>query len=214
MTRRSRTSARLAFAAALALALALVVGVAPALAKKKPKSVITVTGANTTSTPIPEATATTNGQLASVITLQGKQLAGRRIRDVNATLETTGTAAGAGAQLSARLISPNNTATWLIGGTTNSQNVGPLTLDDETFVTIEPGPVGSDVTRLAAPYNGTAQPDCFLGFGQCGLFALDNGPVAGEWTLLVSDQFVAGPATSTLVGWSIRVRAGRPFKAK
>lgn len=213
MSGRARTSARLACAAALALTLALALGVAPAAAKKL-KSVITVTGANATSVPVPEATTTTNGQVASTITLQGKPLAGRRIRDVNATLQTTGTNPVSGATLTARLISPNNTATWLLGGDTFSQDVGPLTLDDETFVSIESGPVGSDVTRLAAPYNGTAQPDCFLAFGQCGLFVLDNGPVAGEWTLLLTDTSTAGPATSTLVGWSLRVRAGRPYRAK
>ena len=161
--------------------------------------------------PVPDATATTNGQLRSIIPVAGKRFRDTRIRDVNVTFQTTGSAAGSGSQLTGRLISPKGSTVWLFGGLVNAQSIGPMTLDDESFVSTISAPP-RDPTQLGPPYQGTAQPNCFLAFGQCSLSVLDAGPVSGNWTLLLTDTSPSGPATSTLVSWRLQVVAGKRFR--
>jgi hypothetical protein len=79
--------------------------------------------------PVPDATATTNGLLASTIQVGGKRFKGSVIRDVNVTLQTTGLSAQSAGQIDVRLTAPNGMTTWLLGNNLAEQSIGPLTLE-------------------------------------------------------------------------------------
>jgi hypothetical protein len=218
ITSRS-TIGRLGRIAVLCLAVTVGAGAvaagAGAAKKKKAKTGGVVDITQQVNATIPDATATTNGLVASSIVVGGKKLKGTRVRDVNLTLQTTGSNTNAAGQLNARLTSPNGTTTWLFGDSASQiqgASIGPLTLDDETPVNLGGLPPALDTLTLVAPYAGTAQPNCFSSQGACTLSAMDNGPVAGIWTLRVSDSGTFGAATSVLNNWRLTVVAGRAFR--
>lgn len=155
------------------------------------------------------------GVLTSTIDA-GKQFKGRKVRDVNVTVQTLGTSGTAPADdLMARLTAPNGATTTLftnLSGTVNAMfmpnpnpSIGPLTLDDESPLSL--GSESPDnATQLFMPWAGTAQPS-----GRP-LAVMDNGPVRGTWTLALLDVF--NTETSNLVSWRLNVLAGRPYKTK
>ena len=206
--RRSRAL----LAGILALAIGAAMGFAftgVASAKKGGRTATVTTPVNQQ---IPDATATANGMLTSTVSL-GKKFKGSVIRDVNVTLQTTGSAPTAARQIDARLTAPNGMTTWLIGHQLAGQSIGPLTLDDQSPNDLG-GAVQRDPTTLASPYAGTAQPDCFNSFGVCTFWPMNGGPSAGAWTLRVYDVSSANPATSLLNFWQLRVVTGKPYLAK
>jgi subtilisin-like proprotein convertase family protein len=212
----SRASPRAAWMGALVLVLSLFLFFELslgdlAIAKKKGGGTAQIT--KQVNLPVPDATATTNGLLASTIHVGGKRFKGTVIRDVNVTLQTTGLSAQSAGQIDARLTAPNGMTTWLLGNNLAEQSIGPLTLDDESPNYLG-GTAGRDPTDLVSPYIGTAQPDCFSAPGVCTLWPMDGGPASGTWTLRVYDVDDSAVATSILNFWRLRVVAGRPYRAR
>jgi len=203
---------RLAVCGVLALALSVTVGLGSAQAKKKAAKIggtIDVTTA--ANAPIPNGGANFNGLLTSSTTVGGKKFKGTRIRDVNVTVQTTGSAANAAGDIAARLTAPDGTTTWLFAFL-SGQSIGPLTLDDQSVNILGQSPPAPDSTTLVAPYAGSAQPATFFNFGPTAMSELNNGVASGTWTLRVYD--LAGGTTSILNSWRLVAIAGRPYKTK
>lgn len=213
--RRAPRAVGLAVAAALAAGLGLA---GPAVGAKKGGGVLD----NTTvvNAPIPDRPSggtTIFGRLDSTTTV-GRRFKGRVVRDVNVTVQTTGTSGNEPAsQVIANLTAPNGAITRLFGGllpplappTFSSfvafPSLGPLTLDDESRFNIGVFAPRSPV-ELYAPYAGGARPT-----GKP-LAVMDGGPVRGTWTLTVLDA--VNGQTSNLASWRLNVIAGRPFVTK
>jgi hypothetical protein len=222
---RTRNRRRLALLGILALALSVTAGMAvadTAAAKKKKKNKNpggTVDITMPVNAQVPDATGTGPtlrfGVLTSTINVAAaKPFIGTVIRDVNVTVKTTGNASGSVPDLRAFVTAPNGATSWLFAGLAG-QSLGPLTLDDQTPVTMQPstGPP-RDSTELTSPYAGTAQPYCFLAFGACPLAVLNGGPATGAWRLTVEDAGTTAGNTSRLDNWRLTMVAGRPFITK
>jgi subtilisin-like proprotein convertase family protein len=224
MKKSKRT--RLALVGALALALSATVGLTASdvasAAKKKTKAGGTVDITKQVNQGIPDAASNTSwGKLTSTIQVGGKKFKGTRVRDVNVTLQTTGAAANSASDVIFTLTSPNGTNDWFFGFAGNGQNIGPLTLDDESVNAIQAAfgggsavPPARDPTQLASPFVGTAQPFCFQAFGACPLAVLDNGPASGTWTLTAFDGGPGGGNTSVLNLWRLVVQTGKAYRTK
>jgi len=152
------------------------------------------------------------GQLSSTI-VAGKKFKGRRIRDVNLTLQTTGTTPGSPARdLHVVVTAPNGASSLLLStlfgagpiGTTPI-SIGPLTLDDEAGLALGSGGA-RDPASLYEPWVGSARPRFSA------LYPLDGGPVRGTWTLRVLDSEFG--ETSVLNFWRLDVAAGKPYRTK
>jgi subtilisin-like proprotein convertase family protein len=185
-----------------------------AAAKKKKKAGGTVNITKAVNQQVPDATATTNGVLVSTIQVGGKKFKGTKVRDVNVTVQATGSGDGAADDLNLRLTAPNGATTWLVGNSLDGTSFGPLTFDDESVNTIGFDTPSRDSTLLAPPYVGTVQPHCFSAQGGCMLSAMDNGPVSGTWTLRVVDSDEAPVLTSILNSWQLTAVAGKAFQTK
>jgi Proprotein convertase P-domain len=140
----------------------------------------------------------------------GKQFKGRRIRDVNVTVQTQGlTGTAPAADLLGILTAPNGGTVNLFSNLsttspTPNPSIGPLTLDDEARLELgSRDPV--DPTELYAPWAGTATANGLLA-------VLDDGPVRGTWTLTIQDT--TPDDTSSLVSWRLNVVAGKPYRTK
>ena len=209
MRRRNAWIALLTAVVALALA-------APGMAVKKPgkgkKKSGPVNITKTVNLGIPDrgpGMAAPWGALDSTITV-GKAFKGKRVRDVNVTLQTTGAVADANEDVLAQLTAPNN-ATLLLFFGLSGQSIGPLTLDDEALGSLISGPPPCAIsTWLCEPYVGRARAGMFP-FEQS-LFLFDDAPVRGTWTLRLFDA--ATTKTSTLNSWTLNVTTGKPFKTK
>jgi hypothetical protein len=216
----ARHRIRIAALASLIAGLALVATTAgpAAAAKKKGKGGGNVDVTTVVNLPIPEATENGSfdipGILRSTIDV-GKQFRGRQIRDVNVTVQTLGTSGtNPVPQLQAKLYAPNGGHVTLFNGLfpqtdTTSLSLGPLTLDDESPLSLGIENPHSP-TQLYAPWAGRARPN-----GKP-LSVMDGGPVRGTWTLVIADGFRsgAGDGTSNLVSWRLEVVAARPFQTK
>jgi hypothetical protein len=151
-----------------------------------------------------------DGVLTSTIVV-GKRFAGKRIRDVNITLQTTGhTGSLSAASISPILSAPNGATVRLFtglssGGGSGGDNIGPLTLDDESPLSLAvltpSNPLG-----LYVPWIGTARPESRR------LAVMDDGPVRGTWTLTVLNRLPS--QSSVLDSWRLVVAAGRPFATR
>jgi subtilisin-like proprotein convertase family protein len=187
------------------LALPAVAGAAKTAKKKGAGAVDIAQAVNQAIPDRPAGMNTPYGLLSSTITV-GKRFKGKLVRDVNVTVQTTGTSAtnSAAQDLRARLTAPNGVTTTLFGFLAPGNTVGPLTLDDESPLFQANGPA-VDPQALFSPWAGTAQPVDVL-------FAMDGGPVRGAWTLRIAD--LANGDTNTLVQWRLNVIAGRAFRTK
>jgi len=233
---RTRNRRRLALLGILALAFSVTAGLAvadTAAAKKKknknPGGTVDIT--MPVNAQVPDASGTfpnvKNGVLTSTINVpSAKPFIGTVIRDVNVTVQTTGSTPGTGtppvggsaSQLDFRVTAPNGTTSWLFGAEAGSSvsgaSIGPLTIDDETPTQLTRTPP-ADSTQLGPPFNGTAQPDPFTSLGPAALWIMDGGPATGAWTLRVYDVIAPSPVeTSVLNSWRITVVAGKPFRVK
>jgi subtilisin-like proprotein convertase family protein len=196
----------------LVAAAVAVAGASPAAAKKKGKVGGTADITMPVNAGIPDATANTDGLLASTITVGGKKFKGSKVRDVNVTAQTTGANADAAADLDARLTAPNGATSWLFSNLAG-QSIGPLTLDDQSVnFLVNTAPVSSN--SLGPPYTGTAQPNCLQAHGGCPLTVMNNGPATGTWTLRVYDRGISAGSTSILNSWRLVVRAGKAYRTK
>jgi hypothetical protein len=195
---------------ALVASLVLALG-GPAAAKKKHHkggpAVVTVP----LNAAIPQATGTAPnirwGTLRSDIVI-GKKFKGKKIGDVNVTVQTTGAGPDAAEDLRMRLTAPNGATTDIVQFL-DGQSIGPLTLDDDTTVDTcagPPPPCDDPLRSLNPPYAGTSRPDGDLSI-------LDSGPIKGTWRLSAfdTDNFYAN-RISTLVSWTLTVTPERPVK--
>jgi hypothetical protein len=196
----------------VAVALLVALAITPvAEAKKKGGGRVDITQ---TGAPIPDRApggtfGGVYGQLTSTIEV-GKRFKGKRVSDVNVTLQTLGaTGAHPADDLVAVLTAPNGASVRLFssleGFMTPESSIGPLTLDDETSTFLGGGPPVIPVA-LYQPWAGTAQPT----FEPLAL--MDGGPVRGTWTLKMLDGSAFGGGTSVLSFWRLNVIAGRPYR--
>jgi subtilisin-like proprotein convertase family protein len=185
--------------------LTVTLGPAAGLAEAKKAKNKTVDITQAPGVTIPDASAAAFGQVDSTIAV-GKQFKGLKIRDVNVTVQTTGSTATAAGGLVAQLSSPSGASTLLFVGL-SGQSVGPLTLDDESFLTL--GGAGGQASKfkLFSPYIGTAQPGNFT-TGKP-LKVMDGDNARGTWTLRMFDQGVGG--VNVLNSWRLEVRTRRPY---
>jgi subtilisin-like proprotein convertase family protein len=204
---------------ALVVAMSMSIGDADAKKKKKKKKKKPTPVTSTVSTtkavgqPVPDrGPAMTDrwGQLSSTIDVPVTGKA-KFVTDVNVTVQTTGSAAGAAADLVARLTAPSGRTITLftnIGGTT--QSIGPFKMDDDTATTIcdsaAPPCIDPDA-NLNRPFAGTAQPQPPSGL----LGAFDWVPMKGVWTLKLFDT--SPTLTSTFTSWTLEV-SGRSYPQK
>ena len=96
---------------------------------------------------IPDATGGVFGYAELTIEV-GKKSKGLKIRDVNVTVQTTGSTAVAAAGLIAVLIAPDG-GTNVLFFQLATQNLGPLTLDDESRLNLASGPPPAQANRYA-----------------------------------------------------------------
>jgi hypothetical protein len=189
---------------------AILPAAADAAKKKRPKGPSGVDVTMPVNAPIPDAAPANgpNGLLTSTIDV-GKALKGKRVRDVNVTVQTTGlTGTVPSNDLIGYLTAPNGATTGLfsrLGLIGSGFSIGPLVLDDESPIGLGFGDEG-DPTSLESPWVGTARPDA------PGFYVLDDGPVKGAWTLRVLDTFAG--ETSQFNFWRLQVAAGRPYRTK
>jgi subtilisin-like proprotein convertase family protein len=198
----------LAWIAGVALFALLLSPVAAQAQKKGKKGPGAVNITKPVGLPVPDGTVPIDGVLNSTIEV-GKRFRGKRIRDVDVTVQFTGSSGGPDPlqDLTARLIAPNGASVVLFTTGLIGNLIGPLTLTDETVVTLDDdAPPSDDATSLFSPYQGSARPE-----GQA-LWKMDNGRVGGTWTLRVLDQGVG--QTGVLDSWRLNVVAGNPFKTK
>ncbi len=207
---------RLALFGILVLGLIVAMSGGGAQAKKRGKSGGTADVTTQVNAAIPDAVGNTRGLLTSTIEIGGKRFRGTRVRDVNVTVQTTGTISSSAQDLQARLTAPNGATAWLFAGL-SGQSIGPLTLDDQspTFLNIGSTPQDNIPGALGLPYAGIAQPDCLEARGGCPLGVMNDTPARGTWTLRTYDTSGATPGrTSTLNFWRLRVVAGMPYRTK
>ena len=195
-----------------------------AAAKKGKKSAGTLNLTQTVNAPITDAvpgmTLDTRG-ITNFTAVVGKKFKGLRIRDVDATLQITGTPDTPGGSsvndLGARLTAPNGATVWLFGANSLTGNqIGPLTFDDETTaIRMSNGDPNGDPTLLFAPYVGRVQPNgpfTSVNGSLQPLNVMDDGPVKGTWNLTMIDYFNGG--SNTLVSWGLKVQTGKPYLTK
>jgi subtilisin-like proprotein convertase family protein len=184
---------------ALALALFALPG---AVAAKKGRVDVT----NQANLSIPIGTAATAGLAQSTIEV-GNAFKGRRVRDVNVTLHIAGTGANSIAGLYSTLTAPNGASTLLHFSLAPGSLLGPLTLDDESPLSLAAGSPQPLAGYLFQPWQNSAQPDGGP------LSVMDGGRVKGPWTLSVIDILTA-PHTNTLGFWRLEVATGKPLQTK
>jgi hypothetical protein len=142
-----------------------------------------------------------------------KKFKGRVVADVNVTsIQTTGDSSGAASDLLMRIIAPNGRSVQLWSGGFGDQSIGPLTLDDDTPVSIcnaDPPPCDWGPDTLPRPFAGTSNLQ-FLGTGGTGPLSRLNGvAMRGTWTFEIWDE--DQPAqSSTLNSWGLQVTAAKP----
>jgi hypothetical protein len=205
-----RVRGRLPITAILVCVLLLVAGLsagaADAKKKKKAAGPLSVTKPVNLAVPDRALFPSPYGRLDSTIVV-GKKFKNRTIRDVNVTFQTAGNDVDSAQDFAAQVTAPNGATAWLVLQL-SGQNIGPLTLDDESQFLLG-GSTPSGFPILAAPYQGAARPG-IEGLGS--LSPLDFGPVKGNWTLQAfdTDGTPAG-ITSTLISWTLNVKTGGPL---
>jgi subtilisin-like proprotein convertase family protein len=212
-SRRRRLATLGILALALVTAFCMTLG-GSAEAKKKKKAGPSVFQASVSpNSAVPDDQATGPSiPLTSTITV-GKKFKGKQVADVNVTgIQTTGNSAGAANDLGFRLTAPNGTNVLLIDPGIGDVSIGPLTLDDDTPVSIcnaTTPPCSYTPQTLNRPFAGTANL-LFLASGGTGpLSAFDGSPMRGTWTLTVWDESNVGQ-TSLLNSWGLKITAARP----
>ena len=200
----------------LLLALCIGAGFATgdAAAKKKHKASV-FSASLSPNAAIPDRPATAQDIVVASTVTVGKKFKGKTVGDVNVTgIRTTGSATNAAQDLSFSISPPNGKVVLLEGTALGGQNIGPLTLDDDT-----PTSICNDSTlsctdpnaTLIQPFAGTAN---LLGLatGDTSPLSMLNGSqMRGTWTFRIWDNSNNGK-TSTLNGWGLRITPERPVR--
>jgi subtilisin-like proprotein convertase family protein len=197
----------------LALALSVTVGITvSAEAKKQKKAKTTFNGSKVVNGAIPEDVAVgASIPLRSQITI-GKSFKGKVVGDVNVTVQTTGSAAGAAQDLNGKLTAPNG-RTIILFEFVGDQSIGPWTMDDDTPVQIcdqtTPPACEDPDSTLNRPFAGTSNLNDDDDDVRP-LSSFDGVGMKGVWTLTVFDDDPT--LTSTLNQWGLKVTAAKPVK--
>ena len=220
----SRSHNRLALLGILTLVLCLAAGMTlggSAQAKKKKKSANVFRAQVSPNAAVPEYPGTGHATpVLSTITV-GKKFKGKTVADVNVTgLTTTGSGSGAASDLFFKLIGPSGRTVQLIGSFfqgsgIGDQNIGPLTIDDDSPVSIcdSSTPTCRDPSQtLLQPFAGTANENGLGTQGTGGLKTFRGVGMRGAWTLEVFDTFAGGNNTSVLNSWGLQITAQKPPK--
>jgi subtilisin-like proprotein convertase family protein len=149
--------------------------------------------------------------LESTLTVP-KKYKGRVVGDLNVTgIQTTGSVTDAANDLQALVRAPNGRVVYLFGEI-GDQNIGPLTLDDDTSTTIcdNVTPTCEDPNAtLLQPFAGTANLLALGGVGVGPLSSFDGVKMRGTWTFAVWDDENMGE-TSVLNQWGLRIKPAKP----
>jgi hypothetical protein len=151
-----------------------------------------------------------------------KAYRGLKVGDVNVTgLQTSGSTEEAAEHLKAKLTAPNGRTVLLfdtvfIPDPFPSANLGPWTLDDDTFISICMDTDCEDPTEaLQAPFAGTTNllnnDDNNHGPGAGPLSNFDGVNMRGTWTLRIWDEDNTDIITSVFNQWGLEIR---PLKLK
>ncbi len=204
-------------AASLLLAAGLATGAGgAAAAKKKPAKLKPFAKTLVVNAAIPEDPgAAASTALTSLITVP-KKYKGKVVDDVNVTgIQTTGSGAGAAADLSGSLTAPNGRTVLLFRGQ-GGQSLGPWTLDDDTSVSIcnqnLPVLCQNPNQSLNRPFAGTSNLAYNDNPALPPLQAFDGVAMKGVWKLSIVDTDPGGAVTSTLNQWGLRVTPAKPVK--
>jgi hypothetical protein len=198
---------------ALVTALGMVLGSSAEAKKKHKKSAGVFRATVSPNSAIPDNPATgPSTPLRSTITI-GKKFKGKVVADVNVTgIQTTGSGAGAANDLVMKLSGPSGRTAYLIGKGIGDVSIGPLTLDDDSPVSIcdETTLVCIDPSQtLLQPFAGTANL-LFLGDRASGGLKTFRGvAMRGTWTFTIFDQDNPG-TTSVLNSWGLEITAAKP----
>jgi hypothetical protein len=145
-----------------------------------------------------------------------KKFKGKVVSDVNVTgIQTTGSGADAAEDNWLVLGAPNGRTLIMTFGLTG-QNVGPLTLDDDTSTSLCTSPTPTpecslqDPESLGQPFAGTANL-AFRGNGTGSLAYFNGLKMRGTWTLTVVDDNDDN-VTSVLNAWGLKIKAAKPVK--
>jgi subtilisin-like proprotein convertase family protein len=218
MSERGSLQGRRVTGVALALMLALAgtafLAAGADAAKKKGKGAKTKVFAEqkAVNIPLPEgpAAGAAGTAVRSTITVP-KKFKGLTVADVNVTgIKTTGSAAGAANDITARLTAPNG-RTVILFTNKGDQSLGPWTLDDDTKVAIcdqpSSGPIfcGDPLQSLYRPFAGTSNLTNNNSPYWLPLATLNGVPMKGTWTLTLADVSSAGATTSVLNSWGLRL---------
>jgi hypothetical protein len=154
----------------------------------------------------------------------GGKAKGKVIADIDVTLSASAIAAAGSTNalgdLVVRITAPNGATTGVVfggggAGSVSGSLISNLTVSDETPVqtcgsgdpaTPPPPPCGDPDALLTSPFTGTAQPSGLLD-------VLNESSAKGTYTLTAFDRdgTPAGDSgTSTITGWSIKVKAVSP----
>jgi hypothetical protein len=208
---------RMAVLGILALALVTALGMtlgSSAEAKKKKKGPTVFQASVSPNAAIPDDNPTgPSTPLTSTITV-GKKFKGRQVADVNVTgLQTTGNVDGAADDLGFKLTAPNGRTVRLVTpGNLGGTSIGPLTIDDQSPVSIcdSTTPTCEDPSStLVQPFAGTANELSLGSGGTGGLKAFRLVFMKGTWTLTVWDESGSGQ-TSVLNAWGLQITRARP----
>jgi subtilisin-like proprotein convertase family protein len=147
-----------------------------------------------------------------------KKFKGKVIEDLNVTgIQTTGLAPDAADELVMKLTAPSGRTNVLfrfVGG--GAASIGPLTLDDDTPISLggDNAVCTDDPLRsLGPPYAGTANKFFVRDQGTGPLSTFDGVKVRGTWTLTAFDTGDAGQ-TSTLNSWGLEIRLAKPAEVE
>jgi subtilisin-like proprotein convertase family protein len=203
---------RIAVAAGVALALVLTIGLTVnADAKKKSKSKTFEESVVVNASVPDEVAAGRSTPITSTITIP-KKFKKKVVGDVNVTgIQTTGNLPSAANDLIFTLSAPSGRTVQIIN-TIGDQNLGPLTLDDDTPISIcdTPAPPCSDPAQaLNRPFAGTSNLREVGTQGSGPLSTFDGLKMRGTWTLTVWDEVSIGQ-TSVFNAWGLRVKPAKP----
>jgi hypothetical protein len=167
----------------------------------------------TVNSPIAEATGgSASVPLRSTITVP-KKFKGLDVADLNVTgIRTTGSAAGAANDLTARLTAPSG-RTLLLFTNKGDQSLGPWTLDDDTKTEIcdstPASPCVNPLQSLFRPFAGTSNLANNDSPFWIPLATFNGLKMRGTWTITFADVSAMGATTSVLNSWGLSIRPAK-----
>lgn len=207
---------RLALVGLLTLALCATVGLtaggtAEAKKGKKGGGTVNVTVGGTKAVPAATTGPPFRYGILSSTAAVGKKFKGRRIDDVNVTVQLN--ASGVGSELDALfgiLTAPNGNSVYLFEDLFGTV-AGPLTFDDESPLSVNQSDPADfqDPDFLNPPYIGRVEPF----FGE-ELSSMDGGPARGAWTLKIRNGDPNPAHLYNLVQWKLEVKTRAPYVQK